>query len=470
MHVRHLRELASKISGLHSSDDDFIKYFSCCIQNVCKAILRDCCIELQDSAEGVEAAASTADHVRYLLNYRSIPSDIAKKYQMVCSPSAESPLNTFLLIVPNLIQNIKEIFFVREISEVQNGLKGLPKEACEKFASTVVLAKSSKSIRPLACEVCNILEMLCLKNCGRQSTSEIETWGTNLAILSMLNFLKAYFQDCPQHIRLHKRLQLFSGRLREIMCDEILVASDFFLLDSSNVTLSLIQFAKFNPSKLVRFELTYSSNSPVSYPNEDVKYDSFHDTFSQQFHVKMESEDELHLNALACVNLDGRICKKGAFESVITLKPSGEDAFDRLMVRFVDVAVIKLKVKDSEDLRVVLCSVQKDTLSELLLVFKKELTEKLVDLRRSAVSKCHLKMRTVDARTGMVLSLRLVYEWGSESVALDSKHFETLANSSAGGAYMPEMQIVGKTKLFLLTDKLFPSTLWSTRYCCQSVA
>ena len=452
MHVRHLRELAAKISGLQWENADLMKFFSSKIQTLCKAVLRDCCIELEDSAEDVERAASTTNHASYLEIRRPLPKDIdvARKYQVVCSSPTESATKTFLAIVSNLIQDIKEIFVFRGISDVQNGLRGLPKETVEKFVFNVHCAEKNNQIRRLVCEVCRILEMLCLKNCGDLPTSEIEKWGENLSILSMLQFLKPFFQLCPQDIRLHKRLELFSGRLRDIMSDEVDIANDFFLRDLSNVSLKLIHFAKFIPSKLVRFELSDSSDPNFSYQSENVEHDSCHDTFTQQFLIKKESVDELQLHAVACVHLHGRICKKGAFESVIVLNPSAEVAFDRCMHHFVEVAAIKLKDKESENLRVVLCSTQNEKLSELLSVIRQKLSEDVVDLRRSEVTWCHLKMRTIAAKGGVVVSLRLVYKWGSESISLHSNDFATLANSSAVGACVPEGKLVGKMMLLIV--------------------
>jgi len=52
-------------------------------------------------------------------------------------------------------------------------------------------------------------------------------------------------------------------------------------------------------------------------------------------------------------------------------------------------------------------------------------------------------MHTLGTKAGAVLSLRLVYKWGSDAIALESKDFVTLADSSAGGACIPEVQLVG---------------------------
>ena len=449
MHIRHLREYSTKISGMQCGNADLMKYFSCRIKTFCKTLLRDCCIEMEDSAEGVEKAASSSDHIGYLAMHRSIPDDIARKYQMISASSADSTTKTFLGIVPNLIQNTKEIFVDERFSEVQNGLRGLSEETVEQLVLNIRDAEQNNRIRQLACEVCKILELLCLKNCGKQPTSEIEKWGENLAILSMLGFLKAFFQHCPQNIRLHKRLELFSGRLRDIMSDKWDITDEVVMHEFCNVAQSLSHFAKFNPSKLVRFELTDSTNSPVNCHSEDVEYDRCYDTFSQQFHVKKESEDELQLHAVACVNVDGQVHKIGAFQSVIKLRAPGEEAFDRCMVRFVDVAVIKLEDQGLENRRrVVLCSTQKEKLSEVLDHLKRELNEDLVDLRMSEISQCRLKMHSISTNVGAVLSLRLLYKWRFEAVTLDSRDFVALADSSAGGASVPEVELVGKGKLF----------------------
>ena len=125
MHVRHLRELATKLSGLQRENAELMKYFSVKIQTLCKMALRDCCMEKENSVEGVERAALSTNPVRHLEIHRAIPKDIAQKYQQVCSSSEESIIKIFLAIVPNLIQNIKEIFVDENISEVQNGLRGL---------------------------------------------------------------------------------------------------------------------------------------------------------------------------------------------------------------------------------------------------------------------------------------------------------------------------------------------------------
>ena len=311
------------------------------------------------------------------------------------------------------------------------------------------LRDAEKNIRnpKLVCVVCEILERLCLENCGKQPTTEIVRWSETLAIPSMLSFLKLFFQNHEQGIRLDKRLELFSRRLKDIISDQVDTADEVFIRDISNVTLSLIHFAKFSPSKLVRFELTGSTNSPMTCGrennNDNVHYDRHHETFSQCSEIRKESEDELRPHANALVHIDRRICKKGAFQSVITINASAKKAFDACMTHFIDVTAMKLKDNDSEKLRVVLCSTQKEKVREVLEVLKQKVS-KVADFSQSEVTQCHLTMRSIMSEAETVLSLRLFYEWGCNAVGLDSKDFVSLTDSSVGGVCTPEVQFVGK--------------------------
>ena len=454
MHVRHLRELATKLSGLQCENAELMNYFTVKIQTLCKMALRDCCMELEGSVEGVERAALSTNPVGYLEIHRAIPKDIAQKYQQVCSSSEESIIKIFLAIVPNLIQSIKEIFVDENISEEQNGLRGLAEDTLEQFLSNVRDAEKNIRIRQLVRVVCRILERLCLENCGKQPTTKIVNWGETLAIPSMLSFLEPFSQNHKQGIRLHKRLELFSKRLTDIISDQVDTADKVFIRDISNLTLSLIHFAKFSPSKLVRFELTSSTNSSVTCDsennNDNVHYDKRHETFSQWFEIRKESEDELRLHANALVHVDGRICKKVAFQSVITINASAEEAFDACMTNFIDVTAMKLKDNDSQNLRVVLCSTQKEKVTEVLEVLKRKLSEEVVNFRQSEVTQCHLKIRSITSEAETFLSLRLFYKWGSDVVGLDSKDFVNLADSSVGRTCTPEVQFVGKIKLLVI--------------------
>lgn len=435
MHIRHVRKIASKISGLQSMNADSQNYFVHKIQTLCNSLFRDCCIELESCAEDVERAASSTNYVEYLFQSmdirRPLSQDIARKYQQVCSSSEESIIKTFLVIVPFLIQNVKDIFVENKMSEVpQNGLRGLPKEKLDHFVCSVRSAEENNKFLELFCESCNILHQLCLKSYDKvQSKTEIEKWGKSLAILPMLNFLKPYFQHCPQDVRLHKRLDLFSCSLKDNMANRDHI-DEVCVHDLSNVLFSLLHFAKFDASKLVRFELNGSKNAPLFCSREGVKYDKFDNTYSELFRIKKESSDELHLLALARVYVNGGIYLKGTFQLTIKVTAFSENALNRCVTRFHDVTVTKMKDKDSGNLRAVFFATQKDKLLEFLDVLRKELGEHVVDFDGSEVKPCPLSIQSITSKTDAFLSLRLVYKWGSEEVALESKDFVISPSSS----------------------------------------
>lgn len=464
MHVRHLREYAAKISGLQRTDANLMKYFACQIQSLCNTLLRDCCIELETSAEGVERAASSSSYVHYMEIHRPVPEDIKERHPEIFSSPEESTKSTkaFVAVVPNLIQITKEIFVEEEVSKVQNGLRGLPKETIKQFDLSIRNAQRNNKVGQLVYEVSRILEQLCLENCDLPSI-ETKKWGENLAVLHMLEVLKPFYKYCKQDVRLYKRLELFSGRLRDIVSERVDITDGVVLRDFCNVSLSLVNFAKFDPAKLVKFELINSTNVAMTLHSEIVEYDSSLDTFSQSFHLKKNPGDELQLCVVACVHIDGQISKRGAFQSVIVIKPSGEEVLNRCMVHFVDVAAIKLEEQALDVLRVCLCSTKKQKLLEALDDLKKKLGTDLVETRQE-VSKSHLKIRTVNTEQ-TVVSLRLVYKWGSEAVSLDSKDFLTLADSSAGGTCIPEVHLVGKSELFdCIMSMTLPTVYASIRF------
>ena len=334
MHVRHLREYAAKISGLQRTDANLMKYFARKIQYFCNTLLRDCCIELETSAEGVERAASSSSYVQYVEIHRPVPKDIKERHpEIFSSPeeptesteSTESTKSTkaFVAVVPNLIQITKEIFVEEEVSKVQNGLRGLPEETIKQFDLNIRNAQRNNKVGQLVYEVSRILEQLCLENCDLPSI-ETKKWGENLAVLHMLEVLKPFYKYCKQDVRLYKRLELFSGCLRDIVSEQVDITDGVVLRDFCNVSLSLVNFAKFDPAKLVKFELINSTNVAMTLHSEIVEYDSSLDTFSQSFHLKKNPGDELQLCVVACVHIDGQISKRGAFQSVIVIKPSGE--------------------------------------------------------------------------------------------------------------------------------------------------
>ena len=436
MHIRHLRKLAAKILGLQCTNADLQSYFIRNIRDLCKSVFRDCCIESEDSADRVERAASSTNHAQYLIQSiesrcksSPLPIEIKKKYQEVCSSFKECTIGSFLIVVPYLIQNIKDIFVDKRMFEVpQNGLRGLPKEKLDHFVSSVRKAEEKHSRLDLFCSSCNILDPLCLENYDKEANTEIEKWGESMAILPMLNYLKPFFHHSCQDVRLHKRLDLVSRCLRESIADREYI-DEVFVHDLSNVLMSLIQFAKIDPSKVVRFELNGSNDLPCSCTLETVSYDKLTNTYSQVFRIsKKETEDELYLHATARVCINGEIVKMGTFQSTITLTSSSEKALNEYITRSHDVTVTKLRDRNSGNLRVVFVSAQKE---KLLDIPRKELRQHMVDLNRSIVTKCPLSIRSrVTSKADRVLSLRLMYEWGSEVVLLDSKDFEPYAKSS----------------------------------------
>ena len=441
MHIRHLRKLAAKILGFQCMNVDSQDYFIRNIQDLCKSVFRDCCIELEVSTDSVERAASSTNHAQYLIQSIEsrcpLPIEIKKKYQEVCSSLKVSTIRSFLIVVPYVIQNIKDIF-VDEMSEVpQNGLRGLHKEKLDELVSSVRKAEENHSRLDLFYCLCDILEPLCLENYGKEANTEIENWGESMAILPMLNYLKPFFHHSYQDVRLHNRLHLVSRCLRKSIADREYI-DDVSVHDLSNVLMSLIEFAKTDPSKVVRFELNGSTDLPCSCTLETVRYDKLKDTYSQVFRIsKKETEEELYLHATARVYINGEIVEIGTFQSTIMLTSSSESALNEYITRSHDFTVTKLRDKNSGNLRVVFFSAQKE---KLLDIPRKELRQHVVDLNRSTVTQCPLSIRSrVTLKADKFLSLRLMYKWGSEVVLLDSKDFEPYARSS-------HVRGVGKSK------------------------
>ena len=451
MHIGHLRELAVTILELKTEDADLMRYFTGKIESLCNTILADCCIQLATSAEEAESAASSEGHANYLEVYQKISHDTATKYHQMCSSSEDSIPSNFLAFVPHLIQDIKAIFRDQMIPEVQNGMWGLPKDALDRMASQFTEAKRERKIRQLVCEVCKILEELCVTNCDSQHPADlIKKWGESLGIWSMLEFLKPFFQKSPADARLHKRLELFSRCTRAIISDE-LDADQVFMLGFFDVSFSLIHFAKFDPAKVVRFELSDSTNSPVTCGSEGVKYDSYKDRFSQLFCFRKEEEDELLLRAVAHVHVNGQVHQRGAFQFVITLPASEQRSFDtcfktcKTRVAVNDIAVTKVDVKNSQNIQVALRTTQKLKLVLLLDNLRKEPELKdVVDWKESQVNPCHFTVRTVvPAKPRTVLRLRLIYKWKFDEVFTDSEDFVAHADPSAESTSIPDVQFKG---------------------------
>ena len=440
MHIEHLRKLAVTIAGLQHKDTNMMKHLGQEIKKLCNSILRDCCIEMATSKEDLDLATSTENCAGLLEVHRQIPEDVAKKYKEMCLSPGESIAANFLVIVPHIVQSIKEIFQNEKISQVQSGLRGMPdKTALDKIFSDIQKAAERKRIFELLREVCNILEDLCLNNNdNRYTEDEIHEWGCSAMVIVMLNFLEKFFQSSEAR-RLYKRLHVFSVAIRDILSNPA-AFEESFLRDFHNVALSLLKFATFDPSQLVRFELTDPNNSSNTRGNDGLKYDKSKEIFSQLFWISKESDDELQLEAIACVHIHGCIRTIGAFESLITL-PSSRSEDGRDPIGSLSVAV-KREHDDSGNLRVTLYATQKEKISRALKYLESELGADVVDLSQTEITPSHLKLRSF-AKAGTLVKLRLVHKWGSEALDLDSNDFMTLADSTAGGASIPDSEIAG---------------------------
>ena len=441
MHIEHLRELAVTIVGLQHKDTNMMKYLGQEIKKLCNSILRDCCIEMATSKEDLDLATSTENLADLLKSHRQIPADVAKKYYCMCLSPEESIATNFLIIVPHIVQWIKDIFQEKKIPQVQSGLRGIPDETTlNKIVSDIQEAAKDKSILRLLREVCNILENLCLNNNDNRSTEDdIHKWGASAMVIVMLEFLEKFFQG-PEARRLHRRLHVFSFAIRDILLNPAAFEGSF-LRDFHNVALSLLKFAKFDPSQLVRFELNDPHNPSNTRGNDGLKYDKSRGIFSQLFWIIKESDDDLQLEAIAHVHIHGRIRTIGAFESLITLPSSCSEAIDRLPIGSLSVAVTS-EHDDSGNLRVTLHGTQKEKISKALKYLEKELGAGVVDLSQTDITPSHLKMRSF-AKAGTLVSLRLVHKWESEKLVLGSNDFVTLADSTAGGASVPDPEIAG---------------------------
>ena len=432
MHINHLRELAFQIArtnreDLHSMD------FTNQIRTLCNFILKDCCIEMN-------AEVTIESYPRFLSFHQRVTDDVAVTLEKICSSSTRSINTDFFCVLPFLIQAIKEIFREERPSVVQNGLKGLPKEIVSIHECHVQDAFQSKDILKLMYEVCSVLKHLCLRNCSKQSAEEIDVWSESLGIWNMSDCLKSFFQD-RQDSKLHKRLQLLSRFLGRIAADNGNV-TEIELRYFYHVSLNLIKFATFDPSKLVRFEITNSTNCPITSYSEGLKYDMPHDTFSQQFEIRKESEDALQLDAVARVHLGGQIRVIGSFQSVIMLPPSSVEHFERYVSRATLPVTIKRKRSDSGILRVVLCSTGRENISKALSLLQRSLGDDLVDGEQLTVTESHLTVRCF-AEAGKVVSLRLIYKWDSDAIYVESKDFICIADSSGGGTCTTELTLTG---------------------------
>ena len=441
MHINHLRELAVTIVGLQHKEPNMMKHLGQKIKKLCNSIFRDCCIEMATSKGDLDFAASTENCASLLEVHRQIPEDVAKKYTHMCLSPEKAIAADFLMIVPRIVQCIKEIFREEIIPQVQTGLRGVPDETTfKKISSDIKEAVKDKSILRLLTEVCKILENLCLYNNDDRSTEdEIREWGGSAMIIVMLKFLEKFFQSTEAR-RLHKRLHVISVAIRDIMSNPTAFEGNF-LRDFHNVALSLLTFARFDPSQLVRFELNDPNTSSNTRGNDGLKYDKSKEIFSQRFWISKESDDELQLEAVAHVHINGRIRSIGAFESLVALPSSCSMAINKVPIDSLSVAV-KREHDDSGNLRVTLYATEKEKISKALRYLENELGAHVVDLSQTEIIPSHLKMRS-SAKAGTLVRLRLVHKWGSEALVLDSNDFMTLADSTAGGAPGPGPELAG---------------------------
>ena len=448
MHIEHVRELAVTILGLQNEDPHMMKYLGIEIKKLCNLVFRDCCIEMATSKEDLDLATSTENCASLLVIHRQIPKDVAERYAQMCLSSEESIARKFHMIVAPLVQAIKDIFREERIPPIQSGLKGVSDGATfQKMSLNIQEAAQNKSIFRLLSEVCNILEYLCLSNNTNRSTEdEIHKWGGSAMILTMLNFLDNFFQSSEAR-RLCKRLEVFSVSIRDIMSNPTVFEGNF-LRDFHNVALSLLKFAKYDPSQLVRFELIDPTNSSSAKGNDGLKYDKSQETFSQLFWICKESDDELQLEAVARVHINGKAGSIGAYKSVITLPESCSETIDRIPIASVSVAV-KREQEDSGELRVTLYSTQKANVRKALKYQENKLEgENLVGLKGAEITQSHLKVSSF-ATGGTIVRLRLVHQWGSETLYLESNDFVALADSTAGGACVPDPEIAGLRFFFI---------------------
>ena len=80
MHITHLRELATSILGLSHEDHDMMKYLENEIRNLCRSILRDCCIEMANSKEDMKWASSI-NLIHILVANRIISKEVSQQYR-----------------------------------------------------------------------------------------------------------------------------------------------------------------------------------------------------------------------------------------------------------------------------------------------------------------------------------------------------------------------------------------------------
>ena len=486
MHIEHLRDLAFKIAGLRHQDSDLIKYFGREVEMLCGAVLRDCCIENATSKGEVESATQTENFASVLVMKKRLPESFGKMCtRMFSSQEDEFITSSFLCIVSEFIQAIKEIFREEKIQRTPSGLRGVTEEATlqnvtsgiqgaahdknilkllnevcyileilcrnnnnddrqeesriQRWGSGVMMgdmleatlqnvtsgiqgAAHDKNILKLLNEVCYILEILCRNNNNddRQEESRIQRWGSGVMMGDMLEFLERFFQS-TEACRLYKRLDLFSVSLRDIIKNP----TDFegsFLRDFHNVAVSLLKFAKFDPSHLVQFELKDPTNSINNQTRDDIKYDMSKETFSQLFWMIKESEKTLQLEATAHVHIGGHLLTIGAFEAIIVFPESSSEVVENAPITSFPVSFKSETGGDSGNLRVTLYSRQKNDISKALKYLQNALRGHFILPKQPEIKETSLKLVNV-AKAGTDVALRLTHRWGSGTIEVESNSF-----------------------------------------------
>ena len=447
MHITHLRELATSILGLNHEDRDMMKYLENEIRNLCRSILRDCCIEIANSKEDMKWASSIENHTNILVTKGIVSNEVSQRYKAMFSSAENVVKDNFLRLVPHLVQAVKDIFRDESIPLSQSGMRGLDEETVTRIASAIQNAAKDKKILSLFIQVSNILEKLCHENNNNpsQSTDEkIQEWGRSVMVITMLDSLEDIFETAGSDPRrLRERLRVASLYLKDIMLDPK-AYEGIFLRDFHNLSLSLLKFSKFDPSQLVRFELIDPNDSSNTQSKDLLKYQMFLSRrmrFSQLFWINKESEGDLKLEAVAHVHIDGHHRKIGAFESTITIPQACSEVIDKLLNASLPVAVER-NYDFWEEIRVTLYSTQKQNVRKALEYLERELGEEVVDLKKEKIAESHLKCRSF-AKAGTDVKLRLIHEWGSETIGLESDDFLALADSRAGGACMPDSETAG---------------------------
>lgn len=144
----------------------------------------------------------------------------------------------------------------------------------------------------------------------------------------------------------------------------------------------------------------------------------------------------------------------GSFSSSNHVACNYEEAFNRSEISTLPVT-IQMRHHDAENLEVVLYAMQRASVVRALECLETELGEAMQRCK-TEITKCPLKMRSV-VKAKNVVSLTLVYKWQSDSISLESRHFDAFADSHLGGAEASSLQLAGILSCSLLLFPLFHS-------------